>query len=42
VGRLAQYQYIDMHTAIKNALDIFKQVSGSGKFGSEEIKNRVN
>lgn len=29
VGRLAQYKYIDMHTAIKNALDIFKQVSPS-------------
>jgi UDP-galactopyranose mutase len=27
VGRLAQYKYIDMHTAIKNALDIFKQVA---------------
>jgi len=35
VGRLAQYKYIDMHTAIKNALEIFKQVSGSGKFVSE-------
>ena len=29
VGRLAQYKYIDMHTAIKNALDIFKQVSNT-------------
>lgn len=38
VGRLAQYKYIDMHTAIKNALEIFKQVSGSGKFVSDEIK----
>ena len=38
MGRLAQYKYIDMHTAIKNALEIFKQVSGSGKFVSQEIK----